>query len=207
MWIVLPNFPTFVSGDASTLRTGDTLLVMLHGLFERGMYTEIVDSIPNWAKNTPHLQIFAPCLPLDRMWSGRHVMDDLHDYLATAECPHRINIVGFSMGGYAVREILSSHPAYFDVAVIIAAGDQPAWLLKTLLWGVMCVIPPRYTSTVEVRTRRIAVYGALDPLLIGSRMSECENVLRYKFSGHQIWSDALRDPRVRDALQGTATPP
>lgn len=157
------------------------VILFLHGAGQRGndnesqisgAFPELIKTITSIFKE--EFDILAPQCPtlnkwVEKEWSApSHKMDDsiawtlelakaaLEQYLDYS--PHvdkkRIYLVGLSMGGYGVWELLQRYPNYFAGAIPICGGGDPAYaknIATTPVW---------------------AVHGAKDKVVLPSRSQE-----------------------------------
>lgn len=198
-------------------RTGLLPLVLfLHGAGERG--TDNRAQLGNGAAEllgNPLSRRRFPCfyvLPqcpqnarwVDVDWSAdRHTMppwpskplEQTQDLLRTllAELtvdPHRLYVIGISMGGYGVWDLLSRSPDLFAGAVPICGGadeTQAARLGKIPIWAfhgaLDSVVPVERSRRMIAELRRLAA----NPI---PRYSELAHV------GHAAWTAAWNEPQL-----------
>ena len=191
-------------------------VLILHGLFERGCPDYVADSLPDWLITCEECCLIVPCLRSGAAWNTEHILALLEKTIQTHK-PQKLRAFGYSMGGYALRDIMRMRPDIFERAAVVAAGDCLPPMLQGLLSCICVSIPPSYieetaascqtrliarNQDMPVRTRVLAILGRFDPLLFGVRMHPLDRTIVYPYCGHRIWSMAWEDSRVVELLRG-----
>jgi predicted peptidase len=117
----------------------------------------------------------------------------------------RIHVVGASMGGYGVWDLVARHPHRFASATPICAGGDPSLAARfkhMRLWLFHCADDP----AVPVRGSR-EMFAALaaarneEPVFEETDLAKCYTLAHgdiryteYKSGGHESWVPAFNDP-------------
>ena len=130
--------------------------------------------------------------------------------------PAGLHVVGASMGGYGVWDLIARHPKRFASAIPICGGGDPsqaARLKDMRIWVFHSaddrIVPPRgsrdmFQALAKARGETPAVQED-DAKTIHSCAGGAIRYTEFTRGGHNAWDRALRDPEVfRWVFQGAA---
>ena len=195
-----------ISEDKENIKSPIPVILYLHGAGQRGNDNEkqTTGGLPKLVESLISLHhsefdIIAPQCPIDMKWvdtdwsAASHEMQDsilwtlelaktaLDQHLTLEHIdPTRVYLIGLSMGGFGVWELLQRYPNFFAAAIPICGGGDPAYAMNiatTPIWAVhgradKVVLPDRSEEMV-IATQLAGGYAQLDLL--------AEH-------GHDVWS-------------------
>ena len=194
--------PTLSSWALKELRANTPLVVVLHGFCERGRPRAVLQMLPTWLTESTHVSLAVPVLQ-EGLWCEETLARTIRE-LVDRHSLLSVRLLGISIGGSAVWNLLALEPLLFESAVVLAATPSCAVVLDVAL-GLIGLRLRRRSPPASCTAKVTAYVGALDPLLAGAhRVPRFSTLVTIPWCGHRVWDEAFRDPSVRSVLVGEA---
>ena len=119
----------------------------------------------------------------------------------------RLHVIGASMGGYGVWDLIARRPKMFASAIPICGGGDPskaAAIKHMRIWAFHSaddrIVPVRgsremHQALVKAKGVKATVTDSADRV-VSSTPDGCIRYAEFKTGGHNAWDRALRDPEV-----------
>ena len=175
------------------------LVVVLHGFCERGRPLQVVEQLPPWLLRDDQISVVAPVLT-SGLWCEEKVLQTIQPIIKRSQ-PSSVRLLGISIGGNAVWNLLALDPRLFDTAVVIASVPHRSIILDLSLCCIGLRITRHPLPRTRIATRVIVFVGQYDPLLLGPWcLPNYAELTRVPNRCHRIWDVAFSDTRVQTIL-------